>query len=134
LNNLGVIGWFSNSVGAMVAHMDWVVAFLIIALAYFYSHYFFASATAHVSAMYAALLTVSIGVGTPPMLAALVLAFFSNIYMGITHYGTGNAPVWYGMGYVKLGPWWGYAFILSVVNILIWVVIGGLWWRVIGLW
>ena len=134
LNTLGVIGWFSGTVANAVAHMDWVMAFLIIALAYFYSHYFFASATAHVAAMYVAMLTAAVAIGTPPMFAGLVLAFFSNIFMGITHYGTGNAPPWFGMGYVKLGTWWGYAFILSVMNIVIWVGVGGLWWRVIGLW
>jgi len=134
LNNLGVIGWFSGIVEASVSGFGWIAAFLIIALAYFYSHYFFASATAHVSAMYGTMLVVAVAVGTPPMLAALVLAFFSNIYMGITHYGTGNAPVWFGLNYVTLKDWWGKAFILSIINILIWVVIGGAWWYIIGLW
>ena len=134
LNNLGVIQWFSNMVESGVTGMGWIVAFLIIALAYFYSHYFFASATAHVSAMYGAMLLAAIAVGTPPLLAALVLAFFSNIFMGITHYGTGNAPVWFGLNYVTLKDWWAKAFILSIINILIWVVIGGLWWNILGHW
>jgi len=134
LNNLGVIQWFSGMVESGVSGMGWIAAFLIIALAYFYSHYFFASATAHVSAMYGAMLLAAIAVGAPPLLAALVLAFFSNIFMGITHYGTGNAPVWFGLNYVTLKDWWAKAFVLSVINILIWVVIGGLWWNILGHW
>jgi len=134
LSELGVIGWFSGLMEGAVGGFGWVIGFVILALAYFYSHYFFASATAHVSAMYGAMLLAAIAIGTPPMLAALVLAFFSNVFMGITHYGTGNAPPWFGMGYVTMKDWWVKAFILSVMNILIWVIIGGAWWRILGLW
>ena len=110
------------------------MAFLVLALSYFYSHYFFASNTAHVASMYAAFLGVSIAVGAPPVLAALVLAFFSNLFAGMTHYGTGPAPVLFGTGYVEVGTWWRYGFLLSVVNIVVWVGIGGLWWKALGLW
>ena len=134
LNTLGIIPWFSESVEMSVSGLGWVAAFAIIALAYFYSHYFFASATAHVSAMYGALLLAAYAVGAPPLFAALVLAFFSNLYMGLTHYGTGSAPVYFGSGYITQGHWWGYAFFISLVNITIWVFVGGLWWRVLGLW
>ncbi len=95
LNQLGFIPWFSETMGEMVAGYDWQFAFLVLALVYFYSHYLFASNTAHVSAMYAPFLAVAIAVGTPPMLAALVLAFFSNLFSSMTHYGTGPAPVLY---------------------------------------
>jgi DASS family divalent anion:Na+ symporter len=42
--------------------------------------------------------------------------------------------VFFGSGYVELGAWWQLGALISVVNIVIWTVIGGLWWRVIGLW
>lgn len=134
LNNLGVIQWFSSTVESGVSGMGWVASFIIIALAYFYSHYFFASATAHASAMYGAMLLAAIAVGAPPLLAGLVLAFFTNLFMGITHYASGNAPVWFGLNYVSLKDWWVRGFILSIMNILVWVVIGGLWWSILGHW
>jgi len=134
LNTTGFIPFFSEIVGGAVGGMGWVAGFAIIALAYFYSHYFFASATAHVAAMYGAMLAVSVIIGTPPLLAALVLAMFSNVYMGITHYGTGLAPVFFGPGYVPIGKWWGLGFICSVFNIIIFFSIGALWWRILGFW
>jgi len=134
LSKLGFIPWFSDTMGTLVGGMNWVVAFLILALVYFYSHYLFASNTAHVSAMYAAFLAVSIAAGAPPLLAALVLAFFSNLFSAMTHYGTGPAPVLYGAGYVELPDWWRLGFIVSVINIVIWLGIGGLWWKILGLW
>lgn len=134
LNKLGMIPWFSKTMGGMVAGKGWIAAFLVLALVYFYSHYFFASNTAHVASMYAAFLGVSIVAGAPPVLAALVLAFFSNLFAGMTHYGTGPAPVLFGTGYVELGTWWRTGLFISVVNIVIWVGLGGLWWKVLGLW
>lgn len=134
LNELGLVPWFATTMGGMVEGIGWVPALLALSLVYFYSHYFFASNTAHVVAMYGAFLTIAIAAGAPPALAALVLAFFSNLFAGLSHYGTGPAPVFFGSGYVELATWWQLGALLSVVNIVIWVGIGGVWWRVIGLW
>ena len=134
LNSLGLIPWFGDQMGTVVSGSGWIVAFLILSLAYFYSHYLFASNTAHVSAMYAAFLVVAIAAGAPAMLAALVLAFFSNLFSSMTHYGTGPAPVFFGSGYVEMGDWWKSGFIISVVNIVIWLGIGGVWWKLLGIW
>ncbi len=134
LNELGLISWFSELISGMVGDQVWISAFLILSLVYFYSHYFFASNTAHVSSMYAPFLAVAIAVGTPPVVAALVLAFFSNLFSSMTHYGTGPAPVYFGYGYVQMNDWWRIGLIISVVNIIIWLGIGGMWWKVLGLW
>ena len=75
LNTLGLISWLAKTIGGLVSNVNWVVAFLILILVYLYSHYLFASQTAHVGAMYAGFLSVAVAVGTPPLLAALVLVF-----------------------------------------------------------
>jgi divalent anion:Na+ symporter, DASS family len=134
LNELGLIPWFTKTVQGMVGGVDWRIAFLVLCLAYFYSHYLFASQTAHVSSMYAAFLSVAVAVGTPPLLAALVLGFASNLFSSLTHYGSGPAPVLFGSGYVELGVWWKLGALASVINILIWTTVGGLWWKLLGLW
>ena len=136
LNTLGLIPWFSETVGTALkaAGLTWTAAFAIVALVYFYSHYLFASNTAHVSAMYGAFLAVAIAVGAPPMLAALVLAFFSSLFSSMTHYGAGPAPVLFGSGFVDVGTWWKLGFVVSVANIAIWLGVGGVWWKVLGIW
>ena len=134
LTELGLIPWFSQAVGGLFGGHGWIGAFLGLGLVYFYSHYFFASNTAHVSAMYAPFLGVALVVGTPPMLAALVLGFISNLFSSMTHYGTGPAPVLFGAGYVEVSDWWRLGFVVSLVNLVIWLGVGGLWWRVLGLW
>ncbi|XP_047327346.1 dicarboxylate transporter 1, chloroplastic-like [Impatiens glandulifera] len=136
LNKLGLITWFSQTVVKFVGGLglSWHLSFGILVLLYFYSHYFFASGAAHIGAMFTAFLSVASALGTPPYFGALVLAFLSNLMGGLTHYGIGSAPVFYGANYVPLSKWWGYGFIISVVNILIWLGVGGIWWKAIGLW
>ncbi|RLB99286.1 MAG: anion permease [Deltaproteobacteria bacterium] len=133
LNKLGMIAWFGQTMESQISGISWTIAFPVIVGVYFYSHYFFASSTAHVSAMYAAFLAVGVAVGVPGMLLALTLGFVSNLYAVTTHYGMGPAPVLFGSGYVELKTWWVLGFIMSIVFIIIWMGIGGVWWKVIGL-
>ncbi|OMP12763.1 Sodium/sulfate symporter [Corchorus olitorius] len=136
LNKYGLISWFSETVVKVVGGLglSWQMSFGILVLLYFYTHYFFASGAAHIGAMFTAFLSVASALGTPPYLGALVLSFLSNLMGGITHYGIGSAPVFYGAGYVPLAKWWGYGFVISVINIIIWLGVGGIWWKAIGLW
>lgn len=133
LSRLGFTKWLSEQAIHLVGNMNWAPAFGLLALIYFYAHYFFASNTAHVGAMFPAFLLVSIGLGTPPFYAILVLAFFSNLAGGLTHYGSGPAPIYYGSGYIEIKDWWRVGFYLSVINILIWVGIGSIWWKLLGM-
>ncbi|MFG1515037.1 anion permease, partial [Halobacteriovorax sp. ZH3_bin.1] len=133
LNKFGFVPWFSKYVAMEVSALTWTLAFPILAGIYFYSHYFFASATAHVTAMAAVFIGVGVQVGVPPYLMAITLGFFSNLFGSLTHYGSGPAPVFFGSGYVELSDWWKMGFLISIVNILIWMIIGGAWWKLLGL-
>lgn len=104
LTKLGLIPWFSETIKGMVEGIDWVLAFVILSLVYFYSHYFFASNTAHVSSMYAPFLAVAIAVGAPGVLAALVLAFFSNLFSSMTTTAPGRLLFSLALGMSKWRP------------------------------
>ena len=134
LGELGLLAWFTDRVSGVLAVGHWIPSFLGLSLIYFYVHYFFASNTAHVSAMYAPFLALALAVGTPPLLAALLLGFFSNLFASLTHYGTAAAPILFGSGNVDIGTWWRLGLLISAVNIAIWVGVGSLWWRLLGLW
>ena len=47
---------------------------------------------------------------------------------------TGPAPVLFGAGYVRMADWWRLGGAVSVVNLLVWLGLGGLWWKTLGLW
>ncbi|MBB1427622.1 anion permease [Shewanella sp. SG44-2] len=38
----------------------------------------------------------------------------------------------FGSGYVSMEDGWVMGFIMSVVNLTIWGVVGGLWWKLLG--
>jgi DASS family divalent anion:Na+ symporter len=133
LNDLGFIPWFGQLIQTQLLGLSWTIAFPIIVLVYFFSHYLFASATAHVAAMYAALLAVGIAMGVPPMLLALMLGFTGSLYGTLTHYAHGTAPVFFGSGYVDVKHWWTTGLIIGVALLAIWMGLGGLWWKVTGI-
>lgn len=132
LNTLGLTTWFSEFVRGHVAGFPWFTAFMILSLVYFYSHYFFASLVAHIGSMYSAFLVLMVALGAPPVISALTLGFFSNLMGGITHYGSGPAPIYFGSGYLKITEWWKFGLYTSIVNILIYFTIGSGWWRLLG--
>lgn len=136
LNKLGLIAWFSDmletGIGGLGLH--WTLSAGLLLLAYLYAHYMFASTTAHITAMFAAFFTAGVALGAPPMLYALLMAAASNIMMTLTHYATGTSPVIFGSGFTTLGEWWKAGFVMSVVNLIIFVVIGTIWWKALGYW
>ncbi|ELX8378892.1 anion permease [Providencia vermicola] len=136
LGKLGLIKWMSVSVGTSIDNMglSWASGALILVLIYVYSHYFFASTTAHITAMFGAFFAAGLALGAPPMLLGLTLAFSSSLMMSLTHYGTGTAPIIFGSGYVTLGEWWKAGFVMSVVNLIIWIGLGSVWWKFLGYW
>lgn len=134
LTTLGFIPWLSSSIGSMLHGMSWFLVLAILIVFFFYSHYLFASSTAHVTAMYSALLAVAISAHVPPMLAALLLGFFGNLNASTTHYASGPAPVLFGSGYVPQNKWWSLNLVLGVFYLVVWIGIGNLWMKVIGMW
>jgi divalent anion:Na+ symporter, DASS family len=133
LTEFGLMKWFNGTVGGMVAGRSWMTTLLGLALIYFYTHYFFAGNSSHAGAMYVPFLSLAIAVGAPPLLAALVLGYFSSLFASLTHYGTAPAPIFFGSGNVPLRVWWALGALISVVNIAIWLGVGGVWWNVLGI-
>ncbi len=134
LDKVGFIGWFAKLIGGSLAGFSWEAALGILLLVYMYSHYAFASLSAHVTAMYAAFLAVAVAAGAPPFLAAMSLGVISALFGGLTHYATGPAPIFFGAGYVSQGDWWKIGFIVSVIDLIIFIGFGSMWWKIAGLW
>lgn len=134
LGQSGLIRWLTGQVATFVAGVHWTTGFTGLVLVYFYTHYLFAAITTKIGAMYVPFLALAVALGTPPLLAALVLAFFSNLCACLTHYGTASGPILFGSGYVSTAAWWKVGLVASGVNILIWLGVGAVWWRVLGLW
>lgn len=134
LTETGVIRILSGKLFGLMAGWPWMLVLLALAVTYFYIHYGFASLTAHTTALYPAFLAAALAAGVPPLLAALPLAYFSSLNAGLTHYGTGSAPVFFSAGYVSQPDWWRIGFAVSLVQLAIWIGAGIGWWKLIGIW
>jgi DASS family divalent anion:Na+ symporter len=132
LNEYGMVKWFGQEFGAHLEGHRLIVIYVLVATIYFYSHYFFASATAHISALFPLSLALLIAGGVPPFAGAIALGALSNIYGCLTQYAIGSGPVMFGAGYVTQGEWWRVGFLMSVIYLAIWLVIGPLWWMLLG--
>jgi DASS family divalent anion:Na+ symporter len=134
LDKAGFPKAFATAAAGIVGGWSWWWALSALIIIYVYSHYAFASLVAHVTAMFPAFFAVAIGLGAPPLLAALTFGFFSSLNAATTHYGTGPAPIVFGAGYLTQSQWWRIGFLISLVHLAIWLPIGFLWWKAIGLW
>src|SRR5207249_10796998 len=93
LGQFGLIRWFSDRMVPAFSGIGWIPGMVGLSLTYFYTHYFFASLTAHVSAMHPPFPAVATARGAPPALAALLLGFCSILFASPTHYGAAPAPL-----------------------------------------
>jgi DASS family divalent anion:Na+ symporter len=134
LNATGSTRVLAENVAALFTGIPWQVVLIGILLIFFYTHYFFASITAHMLAMFPPFVAVLIGIGVPPQLAVYSLLCLANLTAGLTHYGTTTGPILFGTGYVTRAEWWRVGFFVSIGNVLIWLTAGYAWWKFLGFW
>jgi len=132
LNEYGMVSWFGKEFGAHLEGFPRLAVYMMVAAIYCYIHYFFASATAHISALFPLSMALMVAAGIPPFTAAVGLGILSSINGCLTQYGIGSGPVMFGAGYVTQGQWWKAGFVMSLIYMVVWLVVGPLWWKVLG--
>ncbi len=133
LAKVGFVKWFADTVGAQMAGFSPMVAMLLLLAVFYFTHYLFASITAHVTAMLPVMLAVGMGVPGMDMRVFALLLVLSLGIMGIlTPYATGPSPVYYGSGYIPAKDYWRLGLIFGVLFLVALVVIGIPWMAMIG--
>jgi anion transporter len=126
LNQVGFVGWFANLASAPLKGLDPMMAMVLLVALFYFIHYFFASLTAHTTAV----LPLVLGVGVKLLPATLVAPFallcvYSLGLIGIlTPYATGPSPVYYGSGYIPRTDFWKLGLIFGVIFFAALLVIG----------
>ena len=134
LKDLGFISWFAEMIQQSLTEYSPIFIFLMLALIYFYSMYFFSMLTAHIVAMAGAIFIVAKGVDLNPLIIVSVFAYFSNLCGCLTNYSTGPVIIYFGNGYLLPISWFKIGFLVSIYHIIIWLGAGSIWWRIIGWW
>lgn len=134
LNSLGFIAWFSKIISTSLAGYSWHIVLVLILIIHMYTQYAFAGLSAHVTAFFPALAAVGIAAGAPVPITVISLGMVSSLCGCLTHYASGPSPIFFGSNYTDVKTWWKIGFLISLMHITILLVVGGVWWKIIGLW
>ena len=132
LAEFGVITWIGEGISSSLKHYPTIIAVPAIILVYFYLHYLFASVSAHVTVLFTTFLFLISSFNVPAMLAAMPLAYFSTLSGGLTHYGIATAPIYFETKSVTTKEWWTIGFVVALANLIIWSIVGSMWWKYLG--
>jgi L-tartrate/succinate antiporter len=128
LNRVGFVKWFATAVAGHMSGFSPTLAMVVLVAVFFFTHYMFASITAHVTALLPVMLTVGSTVQGLPMQQFTMLLLLTLGLIGIlTPYATGPSPVYYGSGYIPSGKFWQLGAIFGVIFIVALLVIGVPW-------
>jgi L-tartrate/succinate antiporter len=128
LSMTGFLKWFGELIAGSMQGMSPTASILGLLIAFFATHYMFASITAHVAAMLPVMLVTAMNVpGLNISLVAMLLCSTLGIMGIITPYGAGHNPIYYGSGYIKGKDWWVLGFIFGAIYLGVFVLVGLPW-------
>lgn len=128
LNEVGFVEWFGEMIGSRISHFGPMVAMMMLAAIFYLLHYFFASITAHTTALLPVMLAAASGIPGVDLHMFVLMLLPTLGFMGIlTPYGTGPSPVYYGSGYLPGPLWWRLGAIFGLLFLVCWLVIGVPW-------
>ncbi len=126
LNTVGFVKWFADLASAPLKGLDPMFILVFLVALFFFIHYFFASLSAHTSAVLPLVLGVGLKLLPPTMVVpfALLCVYALGLMGVISPYATGPSPVYYGSGYISRGDFWKLGLIFGIVFIAALLVIG----------
>ena len=127
LNHLGFMSWMGGHISEFVVGYSWQMVYIMLVVAYVFIHYFFVSQTAHMLALFSVFLGVGIDAGVPAELLSLMLLFATNFNAMITPQGSSANVIYLGSGYIKSNEVYRYGGVITLLNTLIYLVIGSFW-------
>jgi L-tartrate/succinate antiporter len=128
LGRTGFVGWFAKALAGHLGGIAPTTAMIVLVLVFFFTHYMFASITAHATAMLPVMLAAGAAIPGMPVAQLTMLLVLTLGIMGIlTPYATGPSPVYYGSGYVPARDFWRLGAIFGVIFIAALIVIGVPW-------
>jgi L-tartrate/succinate antiporter len=125
LKQVGVLEWIGNSAQTALASLSPTLLIISMLAMFFVLHYFFASTTAHTTALMPIFLAIAVKLVAPEQMVpfSILLAGSLGLMGIITPYATGPSPMWYGAGYLSQGRWWALGAIFGGIYLAV-IIIG----------
>ncbi|QPR28921.1 anion permease [Edwardsiella hoshinae] len=124
LSAVGFVHWFGLLISQYLNGMSVDVACVSLLLCFYLLHYFFASTTAHATALVPVMIAAAMDIhGINMMAFSLAMSLSLGIMGIITPYGTGPSPIYFGSGYLPSKDFWRLGAIFGLVNLLAYLFI-----------
>jgi L-tartrate/succinate antiporter len=128
LNRVGFVKWFAEMAAGQLGGISPTTAMVILIAVFFFSHYMFASVTAHTTAMMPVMLAAGSTIpGLPTHQYGLLLCLTLGIMGVISPYGAGSSPVYYGSGYLPARDYWRLGGIFGVIFFVVFLALCVTW-------
>jgi DASS family divalent anion:Na+ symporter len=122
LNELGFMSTLGIQISALLGHFNWTLVYLLLTVLYVLIHYLFVSQTAQLLALYAVFLEVGINAQVPAVLMAFTLSFATNYFSAITPQASSGNVIYVGSGYLEAKEVYKYGGLITLVNLLIFLL------------
>jgi DASS family divalent anion:Na+ symporter len=132
LNEMGFMGFLGQRLADAMRGMAWLLAALILLLAYVLLHYLFVSQTAHLLALFGVFLDVGVKLGVPAAPFAFMLLFATNYFSAITPQGSSANLLFIGAGYLSQKELYRLGALTTAFNFVVYVVVGIPWLALVG--
>lgn len=134
LSEVGFVHWAGDKIAASLSGLSKECTMILLAVLYFVLHYFFASGTAHVTALLPLMIAIASQIHGINVLSFSIFLCGTQGIMGIiTPYATGPSPIYYGSGYIQASEYWRLGFIFGIIFLFTYIVVEYpwlqyLWW------
>lgn len=107
--------------------LSWVSVYLLLIVIYVLIHYLFVSQSAHLLALFGIFLSIGVSAGVPGELMAMMLLFATNFNAMITPQGSSCNAIYLSSGYIQPREIYLYGGAITLLNLMIFLVIGTAW-------
>ncbi len=133
LGKVGFIAWFAATIGQRMSGLAPMTTVILLLAVFYFSHYMFASITAHATAILPVILALGLSMpGLPMAPFALLLCMTLGIMGILTPYAAGPSPVYYGSGYLPSNDYWRLGGIFGLIFFAVFMAISVPWVLFVG--
>ncbi len=124
LKKVGILDYIGKNSQVILSDLSATSLIISLIILFFLLHYFFASVTAHVTALVPLFMVIASTLLPAEQIIPFTIIFAGTLgVMGIiTPYGTGPSPIWYGAGYISQAKWWALGGIFGILYLITMII------------
>ncbi|MBI4482789.1 MAG: anion permease [Acidobacteria bacterium] len=125
LAKVGFTEWFGARAAALFQGVSPGLLLVLLVATFFFTHYMFASLTAHTTAVLPVFLAAGAAVpGMNVLVLSLMLVYALGIMGILTPYATGPSPVYFGSGYIPRKDFWTLGLVFGAIFLAVFLIVG----------